>query len=85
MTELRCQKVTEWEVKGLLGHSGSGVTDDYAIYDPQYLSQAIESIEKYLVKIQNNCTKQILSNSDLHDNCVTNKKPFIKTGIYRIK
>jgi len=84
-TELRRQRVDRWEVSGLLGHSTGTTTDDYAIYDPKYLSQAIEAIEVFMLKIQKYCSRQILSKKAMRDNCVTNKKPFVKTGIYRIK
>ena len=45
--ELRRRGVPAWEVEGLLGHRRPGVTETYAEFSPDYLSQGRAAIDAY--------------------------------------
>jgi len=48
-TWLRRQGISDWDIKGLLGHKAtSGVTDVYATYRPEDMQQAVAAIERLL-------------------------------------
>ena len=65
-TEIRRCGVPQWELSGFLGHRTGTTTDDYASYDPNYLSGCIEAIEGFLVQIQRHTKKVIIpSKKDL--------------------
>jgi integrase len=65
-TEIRRCGVPQWELSGFLGHRTGTTTDDYAIYDPNYLSGCIDAIEGFLVQIQRHTSKVIIpSKKDL--------------------
>ena len=49
--ELRKRGVPLWEVQGLLGHRQPGVTETYAVYAPDYLSQGREAIDAYFADL----------------------------------
>jgi hypothetical protein len=49
--ELRKRGVPAWEVEGLLGHRRAGVTETYAVYAPDYLSQGREAIDAYFADL----------------------------------
>ena len=49
--ELRKRSVPPWEVEGMLGHRRKGVTEDYAVYDPSYLSKGREAIDRYFAEL----------------------------------
>ena len=59
-TEIRRCGVPQWELSGFLGHRTGTTTDDYAIYDPNYLSGCVEAIEGFLVQIQRHTSKVII-------------------------
>ena len=59
-TEIRRCGVPQWELSGFLGHRTGTTTDDYAIYDPNYLSGCIDAIEGFLVQIQRHTKKVII-------------------------
>ena len=42
-SELRRLGVPEWDVKGLLGHTGSGVTDGYAKFDGERVRDVLDA------------------------------------------
>jgi integrase len=49
--ELRSRGVPWEEIKGLLGHKIPGVTEVYAEFDPQYLSQGRAAIDAYISEL----------------------------------
>ena len=59
-TEIRRQGVPQWELAGMLGHTTRTTTENYAIYDPNYLSGCIDAIEGFLVQIQRHTKKVII-------------------------
>jgi integrase len=58
-TELRKRGVNYWEVQGFLGHRMPGVTERYAKYAPDYLSEGREAIDDYFAEL------------DLSANCIS--------------
>ena len=50
-TELHRRGVSSWEVKGLLGHRTEGVTEDYAAYGLDYLSEGRRAIDEYFTDL----------------------------------
>lgn len=42
-SELRRLGVPEWDVKGVLGHTGSGVTDGYAKFDGERVRDVLDA------------------------------------------
>jgi hypothetical protein len=53
-TELRRRGVAPWEIAGYLGHSVRefAMTEEYAIYAPDYLSHAGRTIDAYCAELQ---------------------------------
>lgn len=53
-TELRRRGVDAWEIAGFMGHSESefAQTEDYAIYEPDYLSAAARALDAYCIELQ---------------------------------
>jgi len=70
-TELRRRGVDAWEIAGFMGHSEDefAQTEDYAIYEPDYLGAAARAIDAYCVELQP------LLTFDLRTSCVP--KPMI--------
>lgn len=59
-TWMRKQRVPKWEVSGWLGHEfGSAITERYAKYDPDYLSDARKAIDALMVEIQKHCRRPL--------------------------
>ncbi|MBY3114390.1 site-specific integrase [Rhizobium laguerreae] len=50
-TELRRRGVPPWEVEGLLGHRRPGVTEKYAHFAPDYLSEGRAAIDAYFAEL----------------------------------
>uniref|UniRef100_UPI0035A8F2B6 site-specific integrase n=1 Tax=Mesorhizobium sp. LHD-90 TaxID=3071414 RepID=UPI0035A8F2B6 len=50
-TELRKRGVDHWEVQGFLGHRMPGVTERYAKYSPDYLSEGRQAIDDYFTEL----------------------------------
>jgi len=65
-TELRRRGVDAWEIAGFLGHSEDefAQTEDYAIYEPDYLGAAARALDAYCAELQP------LLNFDLRTSCV---------------
>ena len=59
-TELRKRGVPAWEVAGFLGHKSEGITERYAKFSPDYLSQARRSIDDYFVELQPYITRTLV-------------------------
>ena len=49
--ELRRRSVPMWEVEGLLGHKRARITDTYARFDPDYLSNGSRAIDAYFADL----------------------------------
>jgi len=49
--ELRRRSVPMWEVEGLLGHKRAGITETYAQFDPDYLSNGSRAIDAYFADL----------------------------------
>src|SRR5690606_37385568 len=50
--ELRGRGVPAWEVEGLLGHRRPGVTESYAVFSPDYLSEGRAAIDGYFADLE---------------------------------
>lgn len=53
-TMLRAQGVPPWEIAGFMGHTVKEfeITEQYAIYSPDYLSRAAQAIDAYCADLQ---------------------------------
>lgn len=71
-TELRRRGVAPWELAGYLGHSVRefSVTEGYAEYAPDYLSDAARAIEDYCAELH-----ALVDFDILRTNCVPVEKP----------
>ncbi len=69
-TELRKRAVPAWEVAGFLGHKTEGVTERYAKFAPDYLSLAIQAIDRYFLELQPLVKRQLTNKDDLRVSCV---------------
>jgi hypothetical protein len=49
-TELRRRSDPKWEVEGMLGHA-AGITEGYAVFDPEYMSMARPKIDAYFAEL----------------------------------
>ncbi len=49
--ELRRRRVDKWETKGFLGHGANDITDGYAEFSPDYLSEGRAAIDAYLLEV----------------------------------
>ncbi len=61
-TELRRRGVPPWEVEGLLGHRRPGVTEKYAHFAPDYLSEGRAAIDAYFAELSISYTVPDLDN-----------------------
>jgi integrase len=49
--ELRGRGVPAWEVEGLVVHRRPGVTESYAVFSPDYLSEGRAAIDRYFADL----------------------------------
>ncbi|MFB2550173.1 site-specific integrase [Ensifer soli] len=73
--ELRKRAVPAWEVKGMLGHKIPGVTEDYAEYDPDYLSKGRQAIDAYFKELNLSYTVPTLTSVSVACYPPETKKP----------
>lgn len=68
-TELRRRGVPAWEIAGFLGHTAPGfaITEEYAMYSPDYLSHAARTLDAYCADLQP------LLDFELRTSCVPNE------------
>lgn len=64
-TELRRRGVPPWEIAGFLGHTvrDYAMTEEYAIYAPDYLSHAAQVLDAYCAELQLLCDFELLRTS----------------------
>ena len=59
------------EIAGFLGHSsGKGVTDRYAKFSPDYMSNARIAIDEYFIELQPLVERTLVFSKDLRVNSV---------------
>jgi hypothetical protein len=68
---LRYAGVSEWDLAGFMGHrlKGFSVTEDYALFSPDYLSKPAQLIDQYCAELQP------LLDFDLRSSCVPVPEP----------
>ena len=69
-TELRRREVQQWELAGYLGHSTGGITERYAKFAPDYMSNARIAIDKYFVELQPLVKRTLVFKKDVRVNSV---------------
>ena len=76
-SELRRLGVPEWDVKGLLGHTGSGVTDGYAKFDGERVRDVLDiwmiDLAKDVPALRRLCPKPIQPRRGVSPGSVTRK------------
>ena len=68
--ELRKRGVQEWELAGFLGHSSGSVTERYAKFAPDYMSNARVVIDEYFIELQPLVERALIFKKDLRVNSV---------------
>ena len=69
-TELRKRGVREWDLAGFLGHSSGSVTERYAKFAPDYMSNARIAIDEYFIELQPLVERTLIFKKDLRANSV---------------
>jgi len=69
-TELRRRGVQEWELAGFLGHSSGSVTERYAKFAPDYMSNARIAIDDYFIELQPHVKRTLVFNKSQRVNRV---------------
>ena len=69
-TELRKRGVQEWELAGFLGHSSGSVTERYAKFAPDYMSNARIAIDGFFIDLQPLVERTLVFKKDSRVNSV---------------